>query len=114
MRCGEGALVEKKGRGRGLGWRSHANSRRSLAWTQPGSEGGFEFAFAPDGQSFVGRSDHGEYWNGERFDDARVAAAGFGTDTPCTALISLLSAANAATHVSLFECYAEQRIKFKT
>lgn len=28
-------------------------------WKQPGSEGEFEFALAPDGQSFVGRSGNG-------------------------------------------------------
>ncbi|CAM3493144.1 mechanosensitive ion channel [Paracoccus nototheniae] len=65
-------------------------------WEQPGSTGEFEFALAPDGQSFVGRSGNGEYWNGERLDEERAAAAGFGSDTPRAALISLLSAANAA------------------
>ncbi|MBA3324551.1 MAG: mechanosensitive ion channel, partial [Rhodobacteraceae bacterium] len=65
-------------------------------WSQAGDEGGFEFALAPDGQSFVGRSGNGEYWNGERLDAARVAAAGFGSNTPKAALVSLLSAANAA------------------
>lgn len=65
-------------------------------WSQSGDEGGFEFALAPDGQSFVGRSGNGEYWNGERLDAARVEAAGFGSATPKAALVSLLSAANAA------------------
>lgn len=65
-------------------------------WRQPGSEGGFEFALAPDGRSFVGRSGNGEYWNGERLDADRTGAASFGSGTPRAALISLLSAFNAA------------------
>ena len=44
-------------------------------WKQPGAEGDFEFAVAPDGRSFVGRFGNGEYWNGERLDDARATAA---------------------------------------
>lgn len=65
-------------------------------WSQAGNEGGFEFALAPDGQSFVGRSGNGEYWNGERLGGERVGEVDFGSDTPKAALLSLMSAANAA------------------
>ena len=65
-------------------------------WMQAGAEGDFEFAVAPDGQSFVGRFGNGEYWNGERLDDTRATAVGFGVDTPRATFGSLMSSANAA------------------
>lgn len=65
-------------------------------WEQPGAEGPFEFAVAPDGQSFVGRFGNGEYWNGERLDDTRATSVAFGVATPRAAFASLMSAANAA------------------
>lgn len=65
-------------------------------WAQPGSEGVFEFAMAPDGRSFVGRYGNGEYWNGTRLDGLGTQAVSFGADTPRAALASLVSAINAA------------------
>lgn len=35
-------------------------------WTQPQSSGEFSFVMSPDGKTFSGRFDSGEWWNGER------------------------------------------------
>lgn len=78
-------------------------------WSQPGAEGGFEFALAPDGQSFVGRYANGEYWNGQRLDDAATDAAGFGAGSPRETLLSLMSAANAAADGDSFAEFMMRR-----
>ncbi len=65
-------------------------------WEQPGAEGTFEFALAPDGESFVGRFGNGEYWNGEKIAGFGSDARAFGAETPKAALASVVSAINAA------------------
>lgn len=66
-------------------------------WRQAGTEGTFEFAMAPDGQSFVGRFANGEYWNGVRLAQDGLTAALFGQATPQAAFSSFISADNAAS-----------------
>ena len=65
-------------------------------WRQPGNDGYFEFAMAPDGESFVGRYGNGEYWNGVRLTENGLTAALFGQETPQAAFASFVSAQNAA------------------
>ncbi len=65
-------------------------------WSQPGADGAFVFALAPDGESFVGRFDNGEYWNGERIESGDYAATPFQSQaTPQDAFRALVAAANA-------------------
>ncbi len=66
------------------------------SWHQAGSEGSFEFAMAPDGQSFVGRFDGGDYWNGARTAPGSSFEPPFGSRSPEAALASALMAMNAA------------------
>ncbi len=42
-------------------------------WTEGARSGQFEFSMAPDGASFTGRYDNGEWWTGGRNDTAHVS-----------------------------------------
>jgi small-conductance mechanosensitive channel len=42
-------------------------------WIEPGAEGGLEFTLAPNGRTFTGRFDNGEWWTGELLDDTAQA-----------------------------------------
>lgn len=71
--------------------------RLTGTWSQEGGEGGFSFALAPDGKSFAGRFDNGEFWNGERIDPGSFTPTPFvDSDTPRAALRTIVVAANAA------------------
>jgi MscS family membrane protein len=72
-------------------------------WIEPTRRGNFLFTLAPDGQSFMGRFDSGEWWTGGRSgpDDLAQASA-VDRSTPRQVLKSLLMAAN-ATQDGLFE-----------
>lgn len=65
-------------------------------WAQAGAEGRFTFALAPDGQSFSGRFDGNDYWNGRRLQAGAIFEPPYGSKTPAAALASALSAINAA------------------
>jgi len=71
--------------------------RLTGTWSQDGGSGGFSFALAPDGQSFAGRFDNGEYWNGERVDPESFRPTPFiRSDTPRAALRTIVVAGNTA------------------
>jgi small-conductance mechanosensitive channel len=64
-------------------------------WIEPTRRGGFVFTMAPDGQSFMGRFDSGEWWTGGRIGpDERARLSGVERTTPRQALKSFLMAAN--------------------
>ncbi|MFP4126280.1 MAG: mechanosensitive ion channel family protein [Alphaproteobacteria bacterium] len=72
-------------------------ARLTGTWSQDGGSGGFSFALAPDGQSFAGRFDNGEYWNGERVDPESFRPTPFiRSDSPRAALRTIVVAGNAA------------------
>jgi small-conductance mechanosensitive channel len=72
-------------------------------WIEPKRRGNFLFTLAPDGQSFMGRFDSGEWWTGGRSDpDDLAQASAVDRSTPRQLLKSFLMAAN-ATHDGLFE-----------
>jgi small-conductance mechanosensitive channel len=71
--------------------------RLTGTWTQDGSSGGFTFVLAPDGQSFAGSYDNGEYWNGRRIASDSFRPTPFHrADTPRNALRTIMAAVNAA------------------
>lgn len=73
-------------------------TRFAGTWSEEGGSGEFSFALAPDGGSFAGRFDNGEYWNGERIDRSDFSPTPFiRSDNPREAFRTILVAANAAT-----------------
>jgi small-conductance mechanosensitive channel len=64
-------------------------------WIEPTRRGGFIFTIAPDGQSFMGRFDSGEWWTGGRIDPhERPRLSSIDRSTPRQTLKSFLIAAN--------------------
>ncbi len=67
-------------------------------WHQGDKSGGFDFVMAPDGRSFIGRYESGEWWTGAR---ASADADGGGTvdlSTPRAAMRTFLHGGNAARY----------------
>ena len=66
-------------------------------WIEGEVSGAITFALAEDGQTFTGRFDSGEYWNGTRSDPPRYnGSRGVLASTPREALKSFVIAANDA------------------
>jgi len=66
-------------------------------WSQDGGSGGFTFVLAQDGDSFAGRFDNSEYWNGQRIEEGRFRPTPFhSAGTPRDALRTIIVASNAA------------------
>jgi small-conductance mechanosensitive channel len=60
-------------------------------WIEGPRRGGFEFALSPDGRSFAGRFDSGEWWNGKRLSgDEKTPNVDTSNATPRDALRSFL------------------------
>jgi len=51
-------------------------------WIEPGARGSFEFTLAPNGRTFTGRFDNGEWWTGELLDDTARASWPRHADSP--------------------------------
>lgn len=65
-------------------------------WIEGAREGGVVAVLADDGESFVGRFDNGEYWNGERLGEDDFKPTPFRTaHTPRDALRTIIVAMNA-------------------
>ncbi len=72
-------------------------SRLSGSWTQDDGSGYFVFELSPDGQSFSGRFESGEWWTGRRISDrGEYEAPKARRDSPRSTLKSFLNAANAS------------------
>lgn len=68
-------------------------------WHQRGNSGAFVFALSKDGQSFTGRYESGEYWNGSRAVPGEPASTQFTSlATPRETLRSLVTAQNEAVY----------------
>jgi small-conductance mechanosensitive channel len=66
-------------------------------WEGADASGGFVFALSPDGQTFTGRFDSGEYWNGWRMVKARERHVAFSAAiSPRETLRTVITAANEA------------------
>jgi hypothetical protein len=67
------------------------------SWSQIGGSGEFTFALSPDGKSFMGRFDNGEWWTGKRLASATDYEVGAAVLTsPRETLRSFVQAGNAA------------------
>ncbi len=67
------------------------------SWAEEGASGGLSFAMGPNGDSFAGRFDNGEYWNGQRIPAGSFSPTPFfRDDTPREAFRTALVAGNAA------------------
>ncbi|ROS00106.1 small-conductance mechanosensitive channel [Sinobacterium caligoides] len=65
-------------------------------WSQANASGHFIFVMAPDKETFSGRFDNGEWWNGERIDVSRsVKPPSVNTTDPRETMRSFLTLANA-------------------
>ena len=64
-------------------------------WTEPDDGGDIVFTLAPDGQTFFGRDDVGDWWNGGRLADAAADVLPAQTGDPREALRSFLMGMNA-------------------
>ena len=72
------------------------------SFSEQGREGEFTFSLAHDGQSFMGRFDSGEWWNGGRLSDAtNVVLRGANLESPRESLKSFLTAFNQIRHGGL-------------
>lgn len=67
-------------------------------WKRGAQSGPLEFVMAPDGRSFVGRYNAGEWWTGGRVETHETDAVSLAQDTPRETLRSFLGAGNAARH----------------
>jgi hypothetical protein len=66
-------------------------------WKGDDAAGGFVFALSPDGQTFTGRFDSGEYWNGRRLAEKRERFVAFSSAiSPQETLRTVITAANRA------------------
>jgi MscS family membrane protein len=64
-------------------------------WEQPGGAGTFLFTLSEDGQTFTGRFDDGEYWNGRRADIETTRTARFSAAfSPRESLRTVIAAMN--------------------
>ncbi len=67
-------------------------------WTEDERSGGFIFALNDEADTFIGRYDSGEYWNGEKLDGRRVRTPFASAATPRETLRTVLAAANLALY----------------
>jgi len=66
-------------------------------WVRPGASGTFILVLSEDGETFTGRFDDGEYWNGERIGEDKSRSASFSAAySPRETLRTVISAMNEA------------------
>lgn len=63
-------------------------------WTDSGNSGTFEFTLSPDGQTFLGRFESGEWWNGRRIEHPARLPLSVNLTSPRAAMRTFLVAAN--------------------
>lgn len=67
-------------------------------WHQGTKSGGFDFVLAPDGRSFIGRYESGEWWTGARASTDANAGSMVDLSTPRAAMRTFLHGGNAARY----------------
>ena len=72
-----------------------ANGSLAGRWADSGNTGAFEFTLAPDGETFLGRFESGEWWNGRRIEHPTRLALSVDLTSPRAAMRTFLVAANA-------------------
>jgi len=74
---------------------ARVNGNRLIGrWIEPGARGGFEFTLAPNGRTFTGRFDNGEWWTGRRLDDTAQAYWPRHADSPREVMSMTVAALN--------------------